>query len=250
MHATGAADESVTWNSDDDTVAEVDANGTVTAVAIGTANVTATSAHDPTKSASAEVTVSSSGPAPLDWTVQFGTVAIDMGAAVAVDSQGFIIVVGYTAGDLAGQNAGSYDAFIRKYAPDGEEQWTRQFGTTGWDEALALTTDANDNIVVTGATGGDLAGPNQGNSDVFVRQYSPDGDEEWTEQFGTTQHDLGRAIAVDVSGAIIVAGQGVGVFDRPSPEPQGSCASSTRSRVGALPRRGRTLPRRPSKVSP
>ena len=55
--AVGGADESVTWTSDDETVATVDATGLVLAQAPGTATITATSDFDPTVSGSATVTV-------------------------------------------------------------------------------------------------------------------------------------------------------------------------------------------------
>ena len=55
--APEGVDQSVTWSSDTPTVAKVD-NGTVTAVAAGSAVITATSAADPSKSASCTVTVS------------------------------------------------------------------------------------------------------------------------------------------------------------------------------------------------
>lgn len=52
-----AADKSVTWQSDNTSVAVVDENGKVTGVKAGTATITATSKSDATKSASCKVTV-------------------------------------------------------------------------------------------------------------------------------------------------------------------------------------------------
>ncbi|WP_402461518.1 alpha-L-arabinofuranosidase C-terminal domain-containing protein [Isoptericola aurantiacus] len=66
-----ADDRSVTWSSDDDAVATVDAAGVVTAVADGAATITATSAYG---TASATVTVSTPTAAPLPdgaWVDQF-----------------------------------------------------------------------------------------------------------------------------------------------------------------------------------
>lgn len=54
-----ATDTSVSWSSTADSVASVDENGEVTAVAQGTTTITATSNDDPTKSASCIVTVTS-----------------------------------------------------------------------------------------------------------------------------------------------------------------------------------------------
>lgn len=56
VDSDGVADETVTWTSDDETVATVDAGGTVTAVGEGTATITATSV-DPTVSGAAAVVV-------------------------------------------------------------------------------------------------------------------------------------------------------------------------------------------------
>lgn len=52
-----AADKSVTWQSDNPSVAAVDENGKVTGVKAGIATITAASKADPTKSASCKVTV-------------------------------------------------------------------------------------------------------------------------------------------------------------------------------------------------
>lgn len=55
--AFGGADESVTWSSDDEAVATVDADGLVTAVGAGSATITATSDFDDTVFGSATVDV-------------------------------------------------------------------------------------------------------------------------------------------------------------------------------------------------
>jgi hypothetical protein len=52
-----ATDRTVTWKSSAETIATVDANGTITAVAPGTATITVTSAADATKTATCTVTV-------------------------------------------------------------------------------------------------------------------------------------------------------------------------------------------------
>ena len=54
---SNATDKSVTWESDDEAVATVDANGLVKAVGVGNATITVTSVADDTKSATCEVTV-------------------------------------------------------------------------------------------------------------------------------------------------------------------------------------------------
>jgi hypothetical protein len=64
IDAVGGANPSVAWSSSDPAVATVDTNGLVTAVAAGTATITATSNFDATKAASVVVTVSATSPPP------------------------------------------------------------------------------------------------------------------------------------------------------------------------------------------
>ena len=72
-------DKTVTWSSDTPAVATVDSNGKVTAVAAGTANITATSNADNTKSATCEVTVNKADPtAPTDLTATYGETLDDV----------------------------------------------------------------------------------------------------------------------------------------------------------------------------
>ena len=96
------------------------------------------------------------------WTRQFGSTTDDGAGGVAVDSTG-VYVVGRTNGALPGQtSAGAclcpvYDAFVRKYDANGTEQWTRQFGSAGDDEAHGVAVDST-GVYVVGRTNGALPG--------------------------------------------------------------------------------------------
>jgi hypothetical protein len=178
---------------------------------------------------------------------------------IAVDMKGNVVVAGSTRGDLAGNNEGGPDAYVRKYSKDGAVLWTRQFGsaqydsvnavcvdadgniyvagyvgwgraflrkyspfgakiwTEGFDEAgihllFAVAADSEGNVFVAGSTEGDLAGTNQGYRDAFVRKYNASGAMQWTRQFGTDDDDVVYGVAIDGTGAAIVAGYTGGSF--------------------------------------
>ncbi len=143
------------------------------------------------------------------WTRQFGTSSLDEAFGVAVDSSGNILVVGATSGALPGQtHAGNWDAFVRKYDPNGTELWTRQFGTSSLDDAFGVAVDSNGNVLVVGRVyNAALPGQTQaGYGDAFVRKYDANGTELWTEQFGTLGTDEASGVAADSSGNVLVVG--------------------------------------------
>lgn len=149
------------------------------------------------------------------WTRQFGTAGRDIAFRISGDGSG-VYVVGGAAGALAGQTyAGGVgpDAFVRKYDLDGDELWTRQFGTPAIDLAIGVTTNAVGVYVVGRADRGLPGQTHAGGADAFVRQYDADGNELWTRQFGTPDFDLARGVsargyAVYVSGIVGGAGPG------------------------------------------
>lgn len=148
------------------------------------------------------------GAGDIEWLRQFGGFASGtFNVGRAVDADGNVYVAGQVRGALPEQvSAGSEDAFVRKYDSDGNEIWTRQFGTVSSDEATGVAVDAS-GVYVTGFTPGVLPGQSSaGGSDAFVRKYDADGNELWTRQFGTTGSDDARSVAADSSG-IFVAGR-------------------------------------------
>ena len=96
----------------------------------------------------------------------------------------------------------------------GTKQWTKQLGTSTWDEGKDVTTDSSGNIYVTGWTGGGLDGnTNSGNSDIFLVKFNSSGTKQWTQQLGTSSMDFGSGVTTDSSGNIYVTGYTRGGLD-------------------------------------
>jgi hypothetical protein len=100
--------------------------------------------------------------------------AWDRTGSVSVDMGGNVLVAGYTDGTLPGESsAGGFDAFVRKYAPDGSLDWTRQFGTASTDVACSVSVDVDGNVLVAGYTDGTLPGESSaGGRDAFVAKLA------------------------------------------------------------------------------
>ena len=148
------------------------------------------------------------------WTQQFGHERHDEMLGVAVDGSGSVYVSGYTDASFEGYtNPGGRDAFVRKYDPDGNVVWTRQFGSNSAaggqpnDKALDIALDSSGNVYVSGNTTGVFDGESSGGgNDGFVRKMDPNGEHAWTRQFGGEDDDTADAIAVDGGGTVFVAG--------------------------------------------
>ena len=142
----------------------------------------------------------------IDWSEQFGTQRYDLAYAAAPDGEGGSYVTGFTNFALEGQHYHHrYDAFLRRYDAAGNEVWTRQFGTNGVDQALAVSVVASD-VYVAGSTTGRF--PKQelkGGVDAFVARFDDEGNRVWLEQFGTPKDDGTAAITASETG-LFVAG--------------------------------------------
>ena len=122
------------------------------------------------------------------WTRLNGTAADEYSLSIQTGNDGSVYLVGFTGGALNGQAyaGGDGDAFVTKYSPDGNRVWTRLIGSAGYEWGLDLTPDNDGNLYVVGATTGNLAGPNFGGTDAFIRKYASDGTTLWTQVVGTS----------------------------------------------------------------
>ncbi len=139
------------------------------------------------------------------WNRQFGSSSFDNAYGISAANNG-IYVVGRTRGALPSQqNAGGFDAFIRKYDTYGTEIWTRQFGSNGSDSASSVVAKGN-SVYMAGTTEGALPGKTSlGDRDAFMRVYDSNGNALATLQFGTDKSDSINGIAKNWSG-LYVAG--------------------------------------------
>jgi hypothetical protein len=145
----------------------------------------------------------------IDWIREHGLIENATILAAAHAPDGSTVVAGFTLLALPGQmSAGGSDAFVRAYAPDGTERWTRQFGSPGLDIANDVAIGVTGEVYVVGSVGGNaLPGETYiGADDAFIRAYHADGTVLWTDQFGTVEDDQAHGVAVTPGGTVYVAG--------------------------------------------
>ena len=78
------------------------------------------------------------------WDVTFDSKSWDEAMAVAVDSEGNVIVTGRS------RNGGNFDYYTIKYDKDGNQLWSKSFNGGGDDQAMAVAVDSEGNVIVTG----------------------------------------------------------------------------------------------------
>ncbi|MEZ4380477.1 MAG: DUF4215 domain-containing protein [Nannocystaceae bacterium] len=156
------------------------------------------------------------------WSRGFGDGAEQIGRAVAVDSAGNVVLTGDFHGtmnlggdDLVSQ--GHSDLFVAKLSPAGEHLWSRSFGDGEFQLGRAVAVDGDDNVIITGNLwgamdlgGGDLVSQD---NDLFVAKFSPAGAHLWSQIFGDSAAQIGKAVAAGPQGDIILAGNLQGSID-------------------------------------
>ncbi len=153
----------------------------------------------------------------LLWARQLGTSDIDEAHGVAADGLGNVYISGETWGSLEGPKVGLVpDAFVSKYDAAGSLLWTRQLGTSNWDESYGASADGLGNVYVSGRTRGSLGGANVGWGDAFVSKYDAVGNLLWTQQLGTSEEDRSLAVSADGLGNVYIAGYTEGSLGAPN----------------------------------
>ena len=146
----------------------------------------------------------------LLWKEQIGTPGIDETRDIAVGKNGHIYITGHTFGNLIESNEGSSDVFFIELDADGKQLLKKQVGSSSDDYATGITVDDAGDIYLTGFTGGNLEGSNQGGYDPWVAKYNSSGEKQWEDQFATSSHEGAIDIAIDSLGNTYIVGHSYG----------------------------------------
>ena len=105
----------------------------------------------------------------------WGSLSTDSGLSVAADESGNLYVVGLTFGAFDGQTAlGNGDAFLSKWSPplpgsaDYVRMWTRIWGSTENDHAMAVKVGASGHVYAAGVTSGAFDGQTNSGSYEYL----------------------------------------------------------------------------------
>ena len=150
------------------------------------------------------------------WGKQFGSDKDEYVLNHLTDQNGNIYVAGKTTGTINGKNQGGNDGFLIKIDNQGNTLWSRQFGTSQEEDIQWSAIDNEGNVYITGSTTGVLQDKNFGKEDVFVIKYTPQGEVEWSRQFGTDSIDVAKGIYVDPSGYVYITGFTGGIIGKSS----------------------------------
>jgi len=120
--------------------------------------------------------------------------------------------VGAALGSVNGQPAhGGTDFVVAKYNPQGQELWTRQIGTPGFELGTDLAVDDAGNAYAVGVT--DAGAPGTGRNGLVVR-IDADGTVRWQRQLASFGNDIANGVTFDRSvGGVFVTGTTNGALD-------------------------------------
>ncbi len=170
----------------------------------------------------------------LAFSTYLGGSGDDSGLSIAVDSAGNVYVAGYSASanfptknPIQPSNASSFDAFVAKINPSGQELiYSTYLGGGGDDYARGIAVDGSGNAYVTGYTASanfptknPLQASKGASDDAFVAKINPAGSALiYSTYLGGSGSDYGEDIAVDSSGNAYITGYtGPGSFPTKNP---------------------------------
>ncbi|MBU0492574.1 MAG: SBBP repeat-containing protein [Chloroflexi bacterium] len=171
------------------------------------------------------------------WHTFYGSISGDDGGYGIVTNGSDVYVAGYSGASWQGDgvsgptdpihtHSGSNDIAVLKLTSDGAYQWHTFYGSGSSDDCgRGIVLDSSSNVYVAGYSNATWDGPLPGDTplhdytgdyDIAVLKLTNVGTYEWHTFYGSSTWDYGRAIAVDGSDNVYVAGYSRGTWDGPN----------------------------------
>ena len=156
------------------------------------------------------------------WAVPFGSGQADGANGIAVDNQGHAYVTGHFVGQVdfdpgEGEarltSTGAQDIFLAKYVEEGAFDWAIKMGS-GLADGLDLEVNPSGHLGFVGVFSGEifpspastLSLTTQGEQDVIVASYDPDGSLRWAGAIGGPMTEFGMGLAFGANNNMYVTG--------------------------------------------
>ncbi len=154
------------------------------------------------------------------WAKSAGGTDDDAASDVSTDAGGNVYVTGYFASPslifgsitLTNASAGDVDIFITKYDSNGTVIWAKSAGGANGDGASGVSTDAGENVYVTGSFGspsitfGSTVLTKAGYFDIFMAKYDSNGTVIWAKSAGGTNYDAAAGVSTDSEQNVYLTG--------------------------------------------
>jgi hypothetical protein len=152
------------------------------------------------------------------WSQRFGGPFDEHAGGLAVDPAGNVTITGsfrkqisFGPGDDH-VSLGEDDLYVARFGTGGKLAWARTYGGERDDVGSGVAADAAGNTILTGwfqsavDFGSGAVRSKNVNKDVFALKLDPQGALTWLQTWGDKDHDQGRGVAVDATGAAYVIG--------------------------------------------
>jgi len=149
-------------------------------------------------------------PPRIVWEKALGGSNWDEAYSIQQTNDGGYIIAGGTwsnDGDVSG-NHGSKDAWIVKLDGNGNIQWQKTLGGSGYDVAVSIQQTSDGGYIVAGFTSsndGNVSG-NHGGEDAWIVKLDGNGNIQWQKALGGSDGDRAHSIQQTSDGGYIVAG--------------------------------------------
>ena len=133
------------------------------------------------------------------WSRTFGGSDWDVGNCVVQTSDSGYIIAGRT----TSYGAGAGDAWLVKTDSEGNEQWNKTFGGSGYDVGYSVAQTSDGGYIIAG----EARSYADSRGDAWLIKADSEGNEQWSQTFGGLgYYDVGYSVAQTSDGGYIVTG--------------------------------------------